>query len=68
MDTQQRLLQLSALFQISDGKLVCRGCLVGQSLMDAEKAFPHAKQCQNHHPEIRFPWIALHEILDSVRG
>ncbi|RAU47922.1 hypothetical protein DBY65_005570 [Pseudomonas sp. RIT412] len=39
MDTERRLLQWSAWFQIPDGKLVCRGCLAGQGLMDAEQAF-----------------------------
>lgn len=68
MDTGRRLLQWNASFQMSDGKLVCRRCLVGQGLMDAEEKFRHAKHCQHHHPESEFPWIELHEILDSFRG
>jgi hypothetical protein len=68
MDTEDRLLQWNSLFQISDGKLVCRGCLAGQGLMDAEQAFLHTAHCQDHHPESEFPWIALHEILDNFRG
>ncbi len=68
MDTEDRMLQWSASFQISDGKLVCRGCLSGQGLMDAEQAFLHTEHCQHRHPESEFPWIVLHEILDSFRG
>jgi len=68
MNTEDRLLQWNASFQISDGKLVCRGCLAGQGLMDAEQAFLHTEHCQHHHPESEFPWIALHEILDNFRG
>jgi hypothetical protein len=59
MDTEDRLLQWNSLFQISDGKLVCRGCVAGQELMDAEQAFPHTEHCQHcqhRHSESEFPW------------
>jgi hypothetical protein len=41
MDEEHRLLQWNSSFQISHGKLVCRYCLAGQGLMDAEQAFLH---------------------------
>lgn len=68
MNTEDRLLQWNSSFQISEGKLVCRDCFAGQSLMDAEQAFLHTEHCQHHHPESEFPWITLHEILDNFRG
>ena len=68
MDAEHRLLQWNAIFQISGGSLICQGCLAGQGLMDAERAFPHTEHCQYRHPGSEFPWIALHEILDSFRG
>ena len=65
MDTEHGLLQWNALFEISDGKVVCRGCLAGQGLMDAEQGFQHIEYCLHHRSGSEFPWITLHEILDS---
>lgn len=48
MDTEHRLIQWNALFEISDGKVVCRGCLAGQGLMDAEQGFQHTEYCLHH--------------------
>jgi len=68
MDTEHKLLQWNSSFQIADGKLVCRDCLEEQRLMDAEKEFLHTEHCPDHRSESEFPWITLHEILDSFRG
>lgn len=68
MDTEHRLFQWNTLFEISDGKVVCRGCLAGQGLMDAEKGFQHTEYCLDNRSESEFPWITLHNIPDSFRG
>lgn len=68
METEHGLLQWSALFKISDGKVVGCSGLAGQELMDAEQKFLRTEHCLHHRSQTEFPWITLHGILDSFKG
>lgn len=67
MDSERKIEQWNARWMIVAGRAVCTNCMESQALADCEKQFIHAREC-NSEPGDIMPWIALHDILDGVRG
>jgi hypothetical protein len=53
---------------IVSGRSVCTSCLESQALEDSEQMFSHADACAVSDEGNLYPWVALHDILDSARG
>lgn len=68
MDSERRIETWNARWIIVAGRAVCTGCLESQPLEDCEKPFSHSRTCEVSDEESKYPWVALHEILDCARG
>lgn len=67
MDNERRIEHWNARWMIVAGRVVCTSCMESQALEDCEKQFSHAHECNAESDDL-MPWIALHDILDGVRG
>ncbi len=68
MKSAQKLAAWSAVFLLTDGKVVCRGCEQSQMLADDPIPFPHLPDCKHRQERFEHPWASLHNILDTARG
>lgn len=68
MDNAQRIKEWNARWIIVAGQAVCTGCLESQALGDCDRQFSHAHTCEVSNDQSKYPWIALHDILDCARG
>jgi len=67
MDTARGIEQWNARWMIVAGSAVCTSCMKSQALADCGKQFSHAHECNAELAHL-MPWIALHYILDGLRG
>jgi len=67
MDSERRIEHWNARWMIVAGRVVCTSCIESQALMDCERQFSHAREC-DADAEDAPPWITLHSILDAARG
>ena len=58
----------NSMFVLTGGMVVCTECKASQALIDENKKFPHATRCPHDEDAARYPWEALHDILDVERG